>query len=58
MGTPIWDEVNNNIRTIQESAYARGVIETRLAIAKQLQQATKKPPVWLAKFIQNLESGK
>jgi hypothetical protein len=47
MGTPIWDEVSANMRTAQESAYARGVIETRLAIAKQL-----------SKFIKDLERGK
>lgn len=58
MGTPIWDEVSSNIRSAQESAYARGVIETRLLIAKQLQQATKKPPMWLSKFIRDLEQGK
>lgn len=55
MGTPIWDEVSNNIRTAQDSAYARGVIETRMKIAAELRAATKKPPMWLAKYIEKLE---
>lgn len=55
MGTPIWDEVSSNIRTIQQSAYERGVIETRIKIAKELQSKTKKPPMWLSKFIEELE---
>ena len=55
MATPIWDEVSNNIRTAQDSAYARGVIETRIKIAAELRAQTKKPPLWLTKYIEKLE---
>ncbi len=55
MGTPIWDELSPNIKLIQESAYKRGRIEARLELAKQLAQATKKPPMWLSKVIKDLE---
>lgn len=55
MGTPIFDEVNNNLRLLQESAHARGVIETRIKIAKELREQTKKPPQWLVKYIEKLE---
>lgn len=57
MGTPIWDEVSENIRVIQESTYKRAQIETRQALAAELRNATKKPPAWVVKMIERLERG-
>jgi hypothetical protein len=56
MGTPIWDEVNSNIRTIQKSAYERGRIEQRTATVQELKKI-KRPATWVTKLIERLERG-
>ena len=57
MATPIWDELSDNIKRVTESAYQRGRIEERLALADRLRAVSKKPPVWVVKLIKELESG-
>jgi hypothetical protein len=58
VGTPIWDELNDNLKSLSKSAYERGRIEERLAIADKLKSATKKPPMWVTKLIKELEDGR
>jgi hypothetical protein len=55
MSEPIWEQVSKNIEVIQDSAFKRGQITARIEIAKQLRAQTKKPPMWLSKFIADLE---
>lgn len=55
MSEPIWQEVSRNIELVQASAFERGRITARMEIAAQLRDKTKKPPMWLSKFIEELE---